>query len=115
MVQLTVQLPDDLAAQVLPMQQWLPTLLAFGLAGFRTPASQTVAEVTEFLAKGPTREQVLAFHVSDEAQSRLQRLLALNQAGLLGANEEAELTELGKLEAIIVQLKASLLAQRRPS
>ena len=110
MAQVTLQLPDELAAQVLPMQRWLPTLLSLTLAGFRTPASRTVAEVIDFLALGPTPDQVLAFHLSDDAQARLQRLLALNQAGLLGAEEESELSELEKLEALFVALKASLLA-----
>ena len=109
MTQVTLQLPDEMAAQILPMQRWLPTLLALSLAGFRTPASRTVAEVTEFLMQAPTSEQVLAFHISDDAQARLQRLLTLNQAGLLGVEEESELEELEKLEAIIVALKASLL------
>lgn len=64
MTQVTLQLPDEMAAQILPMQRWLPTLLALSLAGFRTPASRTVAEVTEFLMQAPTPEQVLAFHIS---------------------------------------------------
>lgn len=111
MTSVTLQLPDDLAARVLPMQRWLPTLLNLSLAGFCTPASSTVAEVVAFLAEGPTPEQVLAFHISDEAQARLQRLLALNQAGLLSVEEERELAELEKLEAMFVALKTSLLVQ----
>ena len=72
-----------------------------------------MAEVIDFLALGPTPDQVLAFHISDDAQARLQRLLALNQAGLLGAEEESELAELERLETLLVSLKASLLAQYR--
>lgn len=111
MTSVTLQLPDELAARVLPMQPWLPTLLSLSLAGFCTPASRTVAEVVAFLAEGPTPEQVLTFHISDDAQARLQRLLALNQAGLLSVEEESELAELEKLEAMFVALKTSLLAQ----
>ncbi len=113
MTSVTLQLPDELAARVLPMQRWLPTLLRLSLTGFRTPASRAAAEVITFLAQGPTPAQVLAFHVSDETQARLQRLLALNQAGLLGTDEESELAELETLETMIVELKASLLAQQK--
>ena len=114
MTSVTLQLPDELAARVLPMQRWLPTLLRLSLTGFRTPASRAAAEVITFLTQGPPPPaQVLAFHVSDETQARLQRLLTLNQAGLLGIDEESELAELETLEAMIVELKASLLAQQK--
>jgi hypothetical protein len=39
-------------------------------------------------------------------QGRLRRLLALNEAGLLGEEGSLELDELGKLEHILILLKA---------
>jgi hypothetical protein len=48
------------------------------------------------------------FHISEEAQLRLRRLLALNSEGLLGEEEQRELEELGQLEHILIMLKARL-------
>jgi hypothetical protein len=40
---------------------------------------------------------VLNYHVSDAAQTRLRRLLALNEAGILAEAEQLELDELEQL------------------
>jgi hypothetical protein len=56
----------------------------------------------------------LTFHVSERAQARLQRLLALNEAGLLGEDEQRELDELEQIEHIMVMLKAQLGKQEIP-
>ena len=38
MIQMTMQVPDQLAAELLPAQRWLPLLLELGLARLETPA-----------------------------------------------------------------------------
>jgi len=43
--------------------------------------------------------------MSESAQMRLRRLLALNEAGYLSEAENAELDELQRLEHIIIMLK----------
>ncbi len=106
MVEMTVTVPDRLAARLQPMRAWLPAVLELSLAGFRTPAAHTVSEVIDFLSAGPTPEQVGAFMVSGRAQERLERLLALNKVGLLSHEEQDELDELEQLEHIMVMLKA---------
>jgi hypothetical protein len=49
---------------------------------------------------------VLAYHVSERAQERLRRLLAINEAGLASEEEQLELDEIGQIEHIVVLLKA---------
>ena len=49
MVQMTMQLPDELAARVEPIRMWLPTILELSLVGFRTLAIETATEIVEFL------------------------------------------------------------------
>lgn len=106
MVEMTMQVPDNLAQRLRRMTPWLPTVLELGLAGFKTPATQTVAEIIDFLSAGPSPAQVVEYSVSDRSQERLRRLLALNQAGLLSQEEHAELDEDEHIEHIMVLLKA---------
>lgn len=106
-----MQLPDELAARIRPMHRWLPTVLELSLAGFKSSAAETAAEIIEFLSAAPSNKQVLAFHVSERAQSRLDRLLTLNQANLLGEQEQLELDELEKIEHIITNLKLNLASK----
>ena len=60
----------------------------------------------QFLASDPAPHEVLAYHASERSQARLQRLLALNEAGLLGEDEQRELDEMQRIEHIIIMLKA---------
>lgn len=113
MVQVMMQLPDQLAAQVLPVRRWLPVVLELGLARFKTPAAQTSAEIVDFLLGNPTSNEVMGYHASDRSQERLQRLFALNSAGLLGEAEQAELAELEQLEHIILMLKTQTASQMK--
>jgi len=106
MVQITMQLPEQLAGQILPARRWLPVVLELGLARLKTPAAETCAEVMDFLLGNPTKEEVLAYHASERAQRRLQRLLALNEAGLVSEAEQEELAELERIEHILIMLKA---------
>jgi len=106
MVDVTVQVSDDLAKRIQPIGDWLPTVLELSLVGFRTPATETASDIIEFLATDPSLEEVLDYYVSEEAQARLQRLLALNQAGMLGPAEQLELDELERIEHIMIMLKA---------
>jgi hypothetical protein len=114
MVQITVQVPDQLAVQILPARRWLPAVLELSLARPKTPAAETSAEIMDFLLHNPTQDEVLAYHVSERAQHRLQRLLALNEAGLLSEAEQDEVTELERIEHILIMLKAQLAGQTQP-
>lgn len=101
-----MQITDRLAQRLQPLYDWLPTILELSLVGFKTPAVQTVSEIIEFLTTSPSPNEVLDYHVSERAQTRLQRLLAINAAGLASAEEQAELDETGQIEHIVIMLKA---------
>lgn len=111
MTTLTVDLSDEVASRIAPMQRWLSTILELSLLGLRTPAVATVTEIIEFLASNPTSQEILQYHVSDRAQERLQRLLALNQAGMLSEVEQLELDEIEKIEHVFIMFKASVAQQ----
>jgi hypothetical protein len=111
MVQMTMQVSEELAARLRPLGGWLPTVLELSLVGFRTVAAATAAEVIQFLSQDPTPQEVFAYHVSERAQTRLQRLLALNTAGMLGEDEQLELDELQRIEHVLIMLKAQVAGQ----
>jgi predicted amidohydrolase len=111
MVEIVMQVPDNLAQRLQPLSHWLPTVLELSLVGFKTPAVQTASEIIDFLATGPSPAEVLAYHVSDKAQERLRRLLAINSAGLTTADEQAELDEIQQIEHIVILLKAQAQEQ----
>lgn len=113
MVQITMQLPDQLAERVQPIRHWLPVILEFTLLGLRTPAIATATEIIEFLGTDPTSQEILNYHVSERAQSRLQRLLALNSGGMLSEEEQHELDEMEKIEHVVLLLKAYVAEQMR--
>lgn len=106
MVEIRMRVTDSLAERLQPMYAWLPVVLELSLVGFKTPAIQTASEIINFLSAGPSPADVAAFRVSDRAQERLRRLLALNEAGLLSAEEQAELNEIEQIEHIMILLKA---------
>ncbi len=111
MVEITMQVSERLAEQLQPISDWLPTVLELSLIRFKTPAVQTASEIMDFLATSPSPDELLNYHVSDRAQERLQRLLAVNQAGLASPEEQAELDEISQIEHIIIMLKAQAREQ----
>ncbi len=113
MVEMRLQVPEELAQRMQPMGPWLPAVLELGLLGCRTRAAATAAELIELLARNPSPQEVLGFHVSEATQDRSRRLLALNEAGLLGEEEQLELDELDKLEHLVVMLKARVARDLR--
>jgi hypothetical protein len=108
---LTLQVPDRLIERLRPLSPWLPAVLELSLVGFKTKAVRTASELITFLSAGPTVEEVASCTVSDEAQQRLRRLLALNESGLLSEEEQAELDEIEQIEHIMVMLKADARKQ----
>lgn len=111
MTVLTIQVSDELAERIEPLGEWLSTIIELGLLGFKTTAAATVSEVVEFLAANPSPHQVLDYHVSSTAQQRLERLLTLNEAGLLAEEEQLVLDELQQLEHVLIMLKARVQEQ----
>jgi len=108
MIEVTMQVPDALARRIEPIRSWVPTILELSLDGFKTPATETASEIIQFLSSNPAAKQMSELHVSDRAQTRLRRLLTLNEAGMLGEAEQLELDELQRIEHVMVMLKAQL-------
>jgi hypothetical protein len=114
MVQMTMQVPNGLAKRLNPLRSWLPIILELSLVGYKTLATETATEIIHFLSTNPSPPEVLDYSVSERAQLRLRRLLALNEAGVLGETEQLELDELQQIEHIMIMLKAQIKKELQP-
>ena len=108
---MTLQVPDRLAQRLRPLSPWLPAVLELSLVGFKTQAVRTASEIIAFLSTSPAPEEVANYAISDEAQQRLRRLLALNERGLLSLQEQEELDEIEQIEHIMLTLKVQVRKQ----
>nr|WP_199339856.1 hypothetical protein [Nostoc sp. FACHB-892] len=116
---LTIQIPDELAQRLEPLQSRLPQLLWLLLDADVQQTSdqpkvnaQTVEisevyqEVLDFLIKRPTPEEIIAFKVSSQAQMQLEALLEKNRSTSLTQMELAQLDVYEQLEHLMILLKA---------
>ena len=69
---------------------------------------QVFEEVAEFLARFPSRDEVLAFRPSAETQARASELLWKSNSGTLTDDEQEELQDFGRAELFVRMLKARL-------
>ena len=119
MAELTIQISDELAQRLEPLQNRLPELLwqLLDTVNLQTPSEPTVKtettdipavyqEVIEFLIKRPTPEEIIAFKVSNQAQKRLEILLEKNRSATISPTELAELDVYEQLEHLMILLKA---------
>jgi hypothetical protein len=67
-------------------------------------------EVADFLARGPSVEEIANFHISEPAQERVRALLEKNKAGSLTSDETAELDEITVLDQLFTLVCACLQA-----
>lgn len=111
MTEMTLQLPDELAERIGRSGRWVPAILSMSLDGFATRAAAAASEVIAFLSANPSSDSLLEYHLSDAAQNRLQRLLALNSAGIASQDEQDELDELERIEHSVVMLKAQIASE----
>ncbi|MGK7877989.1 MAG: hypothetical protein AB4426_33180 [Xenococcaceae cyanobacterium] len=108
-MQITVNLPDELALRLQNYQQQLPEILELGLREFNANAQmgfEGMAEVLEFLAQLPTPEEILALRPSQQLQAQIDRLLEKNRTTGLTATEEQHWEQYQYLEHLVRVAKA---------
>lgn len=67
----------------------------------QAPTQSPIEEVVAFLSRGPTQQEIAAFHLSDVAQERLRELLHRNSEGELTPDEERQLDQMMLLNDIV--------------
>ena len=111
-MQLTIEIPDQLARQLEPQRERLADIIARGLRRTWSAGSALRREVISFLARQPSGDEILAFRPSEQAAARAQELLRRNQEGALTAAEEAELDEMCELDRFVALIKAEVQVLR---
>ena len=117
MATITLQIPDELAQRLEPLQNRLPELLWQLLDKNPTTIEPEInthsgdipavyQEVLDFLIKSPIPQDIVNFKVSQQAQIRLQILLDKNRESTLNEMEIAELDVYEQLEHLMILLKA---------
>jgi hypothetical protein len=62
--------------------------------------------IADFLASEPSPEQLLAYHLPDDLQARVDELVERNGEGQLTFDEQQELFDLMRADEMIALLKA---------
>lgn len=116
MTTITLEVPDELAVRLAPVRERLPQLLSLALellpGEFPISAAAVSAshpafdEMIDFLAGGPTPEQIIEFKASPAAQARLEELLDKNREEGLTEAESAELDVYEQINFVLLLLKA---------
>jgi hypothetical protein len=114
-----LEVPDDLATRLNPVQKQLPDLLAQALdmllAGRDAQSGErrergieppVYSEVLDFLTSGPTLEQIAEFKVSQPLQDRVEELLDKNRESGLTEQEADEMNTFLRINHIMILLKA---------
>jgi hypothetical protein len=70
-----------------------------------TSAASPVSKVVEFFARAPSREDIVAFRLSQNARERLQWFMARNAAGSSTSAEQQELDQMVLLDDIVSSIR----------
>jgi hypothetical protein len=108
-MEITLNVPDELATRLQPVEDQLPRILELGLRELNVtaqPGFKGVVGVMELLASLPTLEEILALRPSEELQQRVSALLEKNRTGGLSPGEEQEWAQYEYLEHLVRMAKA---------
>ena len=117
MTTITVEVPDELAAQLNIDAALLPKFVREAIEAKLAKQSESSAgeasrrplyqEIVDFLASGPTAEQIVDFKISESAQERLEDLLERNRESELAPEETTEMDRYLQFSHAMILLKAS--------
>ena len=113
-MEVTIELPENLAARLASNKQNLAQIFEAGLREFRASSAvgyKSVADVLEFLAGLPKPEDVLALRPSDDLQREIERLLDKNRREGLSETEEQIWSSYEFIEHLVRLAKAKAKAQ----
>ncbi|MFN8491914.1 MAG: hypothetical protein U0350_30215 [Caldilineaceae bacterium] len=105
MVQLTIEVPEDLADRLQPVRNRMADILELGLRDIEPLNQPLYNELIEFLSRGPRPQEILAFRPSAVVNERISILLDKNQSGSLNASEQAELEQAEQLDYLMTLIK----------
>lgn len=111
-MQVTLDIPEELASKLQLFQQQLPQILELGIRELNAasqPGFSGMAEVLEFLVQLPTSSEIIALRPSEELQTQISNLLEKNRTQGLTAAEEMIWEQYQYLEHLVRIAKAKAL------
>lgn len=117
-MQIKVEVPDELAIRLNPLQDQLPQIIELGLREWNAEAQAGfagLAEVLEFLANLPSPEEILALKPSETLQRQVSDLLEKNRAIGLTTEEERSWQQYEYIEHLVRVAKAKALLKLKAS
>lgn len=108
-MEITISVPDELAAQLQLIETEVPEILHLGMREWTARGALgllSLAPLLETLASLPTPEEVLALRPSVALQTRLEELLEKNQHTGLSPSEQREWEQYHYLEHLVRMAKA---------
>jgi hypothetical protein len=113
-MQISVEVPDDLAVRLSSLQDQLPQILELGLREWNADAQSGfagLAQVLEFLANLPSPEEILALKPSPLLNQQIEGLLEKNRMIGLTAEEERLWQQYEYVEHLVRVAKAKALVK----
>ncbi|MBE9101583.1 hypothetical protein [Vacuolonema iberomarrocanum] len=117
-MQINVDIPDELALRLGPLQDQLPEILELGLREWNAMGQSGfsgLADVLETLANLPSSEEVLALKPSKALQQQVEHLLEKNRTMGLTTEEERWWQQYEFVEHLVRMAKAKALLKLRAS
>lgn len=117
-MEVTLNIPDELAMRLDSLQDKLPQILELGLRELNASSQHGfsgAAQVFEFLAQLPTPEEILALRPSEELRIQIDALLEKNRNTGLTPEEEQKWQHYEYLEHLvrITKVKALLKLNKK--
>lgn len=113
-MQVTIDLPEKLAANLQSHREKLSRIFELGLREFEASSSigyKSVADVLEFFAGLPAPDEILALRPSTEMQEKINELLEKNRREGLSQAEEQTWASYEFIEHLVRIAKAKATAQ----
>ena len=111
-MQIKVEVSEELALRLNPLQEQLPEILELGLRAWNADAQtgfSGLAEVLEFLASLPSPEEILTLKPSAKLQQQVELLLEKNRTVGLTPEEERAWQQYEYVEHLVRVAKAKAL------
>ena len=105
-MQVTIEIPDELARQLKGEREEIAQLIQRGLAQPLSSESALAEEVIQFFGHGPGADEIIAFRPSAESVHRASELLEKNREGTLSPRERAEIDEICAWNRLFALIKA---------
>jgi hypothetical protein len=108
-MEITLNVPDELASQIQPVEDLLPKILELGIRTWKERDGASFsgfADVLEKLASLPSPEEILALRPTPALEERLEELVEKSHSGGWSPEEEREWRQYEYVEHLVRMAKA---------